>query len=81
MRDKAACLPRYKVDLCTLIEKPNHFVGRDSLLEELHETYAQGYRKVVLHAAPKMGKSALAQAYVDKYAESYFFIWWIDCSH
>ncbi|BCJ51960.1 hypothetical protein Asp14428_34350 [Actinoplanes sp. NBRC 14428] len=61
------------------VSRNQHFVGRQSLLEELHERLTDGSaaRVQTLHGVSGAGKSAVALEYAHRFRSNYDMIWWI----
>jgi cellulose biosynthesis protein BcsQ len=55
------------------------FVGREDLMEDLHERMfsSPGRHVQLLHGVAGVGKSTLAVEYINHYAANYDLIWWV----
>jgi len=60
-------VPRYDID---------DFVGRDGMLQKVHETLTQNRSTLLLNGMGGVGKTTLAKAYVAKYGNHYNNIIW-----
>ena|GEM_PF-1098317 len=61
-----------------------HFIGRDGLLEELHERFGAGEStpaSQALYGLGGVGKTQLAIEYAHRYPTDYDLVWWIDAEH
>jgi tetratricopeptide (TPR) repeat protein len=53
-----------------------HFVGRDQLLDQIHETLSAG-RAAAIHGLGGVGKTQLAAHYAHHHKGDYQIVWWI----
>lgn len=58
--------------------QPDKIVGREHELEELNERLAENRQVVLVNGLGGIGKTTLAQAYIDKYWDEYQHLAWID---
>ncbi len=56
---------------------PSNFVGRDDLLIEIHQQLAEHNRLVLVNGLGGIGKTAMAQKYVERYRAEYNSVVWI----
>jgi tetratricopeptide (TPR) repeat protein len=62
------------------IRVPEHFLGRDDTLAEIHTALGQHQGRVAitaLHGLRGVGKTVLAAAYAERHAKDYRATWWI----
>lgn len=59
----------------------NYFVGRESLLEDLHSDLSRNDRTsaLVIQGIGGIGKTQLAIQYAHRYRSEYDLVWWISC--
>ena len=60
---------------------PNDFVGRESVLDELHRAFHQDDRAgaLAIQGVAGVGKTQLAAMYAHRYRTEYDLVWWISC--
>ena len=80
VRNSSCCLPRYLVKLAPIFNPHPHFIGREDLLDKMAKAMKANDAMLILHGPPQIGKSVLVDAFINKHAEEFFFIWKIDCS-
>lgn len=75
------CSKVFAISLLLEIPPQNpHFVGRDLLLQEIHEAL-QVESWIVITGAPGFGKSQVAKQYAYLHQNSYDIIWWFKVDH
>jgi tetratricopeptide (TPR) repeat protein len=59
----------------------NDFIGREGLLDRLHQSFAVDTRRgaLAIQGLRGIGKTQLAIAYIRRYAAHYDLVWWISC--
>jgi hypothetical protein len=57
------------------------FIGREQLLDAIHEALAAAESTVVLHGAEGVGKSQIAIEYAYRYATEYELVWWMPAGY
>ena len=73
-------LPPVWPPVWNIAHKPNpHFVGRDELLDRIHQTLASSKAAALtaIHGLGGVGKTQLATEYAYQHAADYQIVWWI----
>ncbi|WP_428952345.1 FxSxx-COOH system tetratricopeptide repeat protein [Streptomyces sp. cg35] len=76
--------PRYPGDAQALWNVPprsERFTGRDEILDAIHDTFATGTRRCVLHGVAGVGKTQIAREYAYRFRDEYDMVWQIDAGH
>lgn len=74
-----ACLAHKGPKVCNLSDENFFFVGRESQLQEIHDFFEKGDRRVLaLTGGPGFGKSQIAKKYAQQFHTHYDLIWWFD---
>ena len=59
------------------IPKPDYFIGRDDLLEKLHQRLQQQQTLLLVNGLGGIGKTALAQTYFNQHQAHYHYCAWV----
>ncbi|MFD8571726.1 FxSxx-COOH system tetratricopeptide repeat protein [Streptomyces sp. NPDC059639] len=77
--DRGPRFPDYKPAVTNAPRANRSFLGRSELLQQMYDTFhtaGDGITAVVLHGPGGIGKTQLAQEYVDRFSGDYDIVWW-----
>ncbi|MEU4623651.1 FxSxx-COOH system tetratricopeptide repeat protein [Actinoplanes sp. NPDC023801] len=74
-------LPGSLPPVWNLSRRNSAFIGRDDVLNPVHDVLSQPGARVAVHGLIGVGKSQLALEFAYRYADEYDLVWWISAEH